>query len=143
MSHSKCDLGRRIHSPSPCNQQCRLHAQGVYTRRLHSTTRLFLSLARCCFGIASLVALSLYLFGAPPCVGIPVVVSALAPYKTLSTFLPHVGWRLNAGHIFERNVADTHQYDNTANDVFGPVAREAESSDKDVDYPKFVSLCHC
>jgi hypothetical protein len=143
ISYSKCSPSCRIDSPSPCDQQCRLHAHGVYTRRLHSTTRVLLSFARRCFGIGPLVALPLHLFGAPPCVGIPVVVSALAPYKTASTSLPHVGWRLNAGYIFERYVADTHEYDDAANDVFGPVAREAESSDKDVDCPIFVSLCHC
>jgi hypothetical protein len=63
--------------------------------------------------------------------------------KTASALLPHVGWRLNAGHIFERHVADTDKYDDAAYDVFGPVTREAKSSDKYVDCPMFVSLCHC
>jgi hypothetical protein len=143
ISRSKCFPGRHFDSPGPCDQPSRLHVHRVYTRRLGSTARVLPSSAHACLGRLCLVASPLHLFSAPPCVGIPVVASVLSPYKTASVLLPHIGWRLNAGHIFERHVADTDKYDDAAYDVFGPVTREAKSSDKYVDCPMFVSLCHC
>jgi hypothetical protein len=56
--------------------------------------------------------------------------------------LPHVGRRLNARYVFKGDIDHTNKYDDAANNVFGPVARKAKPSDKDVDCPRFVSLCH-
>jgi hypothetical protein len=85
ISCSECGPARRIHSPTLCDQQSRLRAHGVYTRRLLSTTRVLLTFPRHSSRIALLVASALYLLSTPTCVGIPVAVSALLPpYKTAS-----------------------------------------------------------